>query len=158
MANHDRSAASTLMDTAASTGFERPDSSAGGGDGGDDGGVDGGAGGGDPTVDPPATPPPGHDEPQNTAEDLDPWTSIGSPSYAPPTMNLDRLSEVLQAHHALIETEEIIQRALAVIGGGIPPPVRDRYDGTGLLMSSIVMHLRRAGDATTRLRQALEDH
>ena len=47
MANHDRSAASTLMDTAASTGFERPDSSAGGGGGGDDGDDDGGAGGGD---------------------------------------------------------------------------------------------------------------
>ena len=156
MADHDRSAASSLMDTAASTGFERPDSSAGGGgDGGDDGGVDGGAGGGDPTVDPPATPPPDHDEPQNTAEVP---LSHGPPSYAPPTMDLDRLSEVLQARDALIEAEEIIQRALAVIGGGIPPPVRDRYDGTGLLMSSIVMHLRRAGDATTRLRQALEDH
>ena len=107
-------------------------------------------------MDLPATPPPGHDEPQTTA-------SVGGEDHGPPyralpTMDLDRLSEVLQAHHALIETEEIIQRALAVIGGGIPPPVRDRYDGTGLLMSSIVMHLRRAGDATTRLRQALEDH
>ena len=155
MANHDRSAASTLMDTAASTGFERPDSSAGGGGGGGDGDDDGGAGGGDPTVDAPATPPPDHDEPQNTAEVP---LSHGPPSYDPPTMDLDRLSELLQAHHALVETEEIIQRALAVIGGGFPPPVRDRYDGAGLLMSSIVMHLRRAGDATTRLRQALEDH
>ena len=77
------------------------------------------------------------------------------PLMPPPTIFLDRLSEVQQARDALVETEEIIQRALAMIGDDIPPPVRNRY--TELLMSSVVMHLRSAGDAARRLRQALED-